>query len=221
MDFEYSMRHSLTQCFRSIGRELTEDMIVRYSVINDSFWKRLELGEITKEELLPGRFVALFQEYDIQGVSVEDFRRKYEEGLGEVYRYLDDSLSICRKLRGCVKQYVVTNGIARIQKKKLRLSGLAEVMDGMFISEEIGAPKPDTAFFDYCLANVEEKDRSRILLVGDSLTSDIRGGVQAGIVTCWYRAAGSKNPSDYKPDYEIENLREVFSVLKRDCGLKK
>lgn len=210
LDFSYSQSYAISKCFQSIGREITGEIIARYAEINDSYWKRLELGEVTKAELLTGRFITLFQEYGIQNVDVEAFRAEYQEALGSVYCYRDNSLEICRALKGRVAQYVVTNGVAATQRNKLRLAGFTELMDGLFISEEIGAPKPDKAFFDYCTGAVEERDKSRILLVGDSLSSDIKGGVQAGLATCWYRQEGTPNTSGYKPDYEISSLREVL-----------
>lgn len=190
LDFDYSQKYALTKCFRSIGRDITEEQIALYKQINDDYWRRLERGEVTKERLLTGRFYTLFRELGIECVDVEAFRQEYQTGLGSVFSFLDDSLNICRNLRGKVKQYVITNGVSAIQRNKLGLSGLAEVMDGFFISEEIGSPKPDSLFFRYCLEHVEEKDRRRILIVGDSMTSDIEGGMQAGIPTCWYNASG-------------------------------
>lgn len=213
LDFLYSQRYAVTKCFRSIGREITEEQIQRYSKINDDYWKRLELGEVTKEQLFTGRFVTLFHEYGIENIDVEAFAKEYQEALGSVFSYLDDSLDICRALQGRVHQYVVTNGDTATQRNKLELSGLAAIMDDLFISEQVGAPKPNRAFFDHVLARIEEKDKARILIVGDSVSSDIKGGVQAGIATCWYRTDGTENQSVYRPDYEISDLHTVFDIL--------
>ncbi|MCM1325283.1 MAG: YjjG family noncanonical pyrimidine nucleotidase [Bacteroidales bacterium] len=213
LDFLYAQRHSLGQCFETIGKEITEEILERYTQINDRYWKRLELGEVTQEELFIGRFRTLFEECKIQGEDARNMAEEYQYHLGHIYRLIDDSLEICRMLKSRVKQYVVTNGIAETQMNKLKLSGLYDVMDGFFISESIGTPKPQKGFFDYCLEHVEEKDKRRILLVGDSLSSDIRGGVQAGIPTCWYRPEGTENPSLWKPDYEVSDLHMIREVL--------
>lgn len=243
LDFLYSQRVAITKCFRSVGREITEEQIARYSQINDAYWRRLELGEVTKEQLLTGRFTTLFDEYGIAyersagvsggtgtnngsaentaenavagKISVEAFVREYQEALGSVFSYLDDSLTVCRTLRerAKIKQYVVTNGVSRTQRNKLKLSGFDEIMEELFISEEIGVPKPQKLFFDYCLSHMEEKDRTKILLVGDSLTSDIKGGVQSGIATCWYRPEGKRNDTPYQADYEISDLHKLYDVL--------
>ena len=213
LDFLYSQRYALQKCFRTAGREIAEEQMERYSQINDSFWKRYELGEISKERLLRERFVQLFKEYGIEDIEPGAFQREYEEALGSVVSHKDDSLTLCKALNGFVRQYVVTNGISATQRSKLKLSGLEEAMDGVFISEEVGAPKPSEEFFAYCLERIEEKDRSKILIVGDSLTSDIRGGIQAGIATCWYRPDTEENPSPYIPAYEISDLHMIYDIL--------
>ena len=213
LDFLYSQSYAIKKCFQTVGKEITEEQIQRYSQINDEFWKRYERGEVTKAQLLAGRFLQLFKEYDIRDIELEPFQREYQEALGSVFSFMDDSLTICKALHGYVRQYVVTNGVVSTQRSKLKLSGLMENMDGVFISEEVGVPKPEKGFFDYCLERVEEKDRSKILIVGDSLTSDIRGGSQAGIVTCWYRPDGEVNTSPYIPDYEISDLHMIYDIL--------
>ncbi len=213
LDFHYSQRLALEACFKSYGLVMTEEILQRYSAINDSYWKRLELGEITKKELLPGRFITLFEEYGIEGIDVESFRALYQEELGNHYAYIDDALTICQSLKGKVKQYVITNGVTTTQRTKLKLSGLADCMEELFISEEIGAPKPGRAFFDAVLEKIPEKDKSRILVVGDSLSSDIKGGVLAGLKTCWYRPEGCINSTEYQPDYEISDLHQLAEIL--------
>lgn len=214
LDFPYSQRYALKKCFQGIGLEITREQIDSYSRINDDYWKRLELGEITREELLTGRFATLFQQYGIGGVDVEAFHKAYEEALGSVFSFRDDGLSIVRRFQGKILQYVITNGISSVARSKIRISGLEKVMDGVFISEEIGYPKPRKEFFDHCLERIPEKDKSKILIVGDSLTSDIKGGVQAGIPTCWYRPEDRANDTPWKPDYEISDLHMVCSVVK-------
>ena len=213
LDFPYSQRFALKKCFRAIGLEITEGQIDLYSRINDSYWKRLELGEITREELRTGRFLALFHECGMEGIDVETFHSEYEKALGSVFSFRDDGLSVVRSLRGEVRQYVITNGVSSVARNKLQISGLADIMDGVFISEEVGFPKPRKEFFEYCLEQITEKDKSKILIVGDSLTSDIRGGVQMGIPACWYRLKGRENNTPWMPDYEISDLHMVYDIV--------
>lgn len=218
LDFGYSQNYAIKKCFQTIGEPITEEMIDRYSQINDSFWKRLEKKEITREELLPGRFLQLFQEYHIEGVDLIAFMQEYQESLGNVYSFQDDALTILTALHGHMKQYVVTNGVTSTQKSKLRLSEIYNLMEGVFISEQLGADKPSDEFFGKALAQVAEQDRRKILIVGDSLSSDILGGVRAGIATCWYNPKGLENPTDIQPDYEIQDLHQIYEVLEIICG---
>ncbi len=213
LDFNYSMRNALKQCFRAVNVKVTEAMIDRYAVINEGWWKRLERGEVTKEQLLNGRFVDFFSEYGLEELDVEKFRKDFQRNLGNIYSYLDDSLTICKALQTKFKQYVVTNGVASTQRSKLGLSGFADVMQELFISEEVGHNKPDKEFFAYCLEHVEEKDLSKILIVGDSLTSDIQGGNSVGIQTCWYNPKEKPLQEGFSVDYEINDLHQIYDIL--------
>lgn len=213
LDFNHAQHHSLCKCLKEIGVVPDERIVERYSRINDSWWKRLERGEVTKKELLTGRFKELFAEYEIACSDVEAFRKHYEEYLGEVYRYLDDSLEICKSLSGSCRQFVVTNGLAATALKKLKLSGFYDIMENIFISEQLGAPKPHRSFFDRVFESMPEVSKERILIVGDSLSSDMRGGNNAGIATCWYNPANECNLTEVETDYIIQNLKEVAAIV--------
>lgn len=213
LDFLYSQNLSIRKCFDIFEHEIDDEMISRYSKINDEYWKKHELGLITKQELLTGRFLSFFDEYNIRDIDVYEFVSKYENNLGNVYKYMEDSFDIVKKLKGRVKQYTVTNGVSAVQRNKMHLSKLDTLMDDMFISEEVGAPKPAREFFDYCFEHIDEKDKSKILIIGDSLSSDIKGGYNAGIKTCWFRSANAINNSGIVPDYEIEHLVEIFDII--------
>lgn len=112
-----------------------------------------------------------------------------------------------------MRQYVVSNGTVTAQTKKLRLSGLGALMDGVFLSEQLGAEKPRKEFFDQVFAAIEPFNKNETMIVGDSLTSDMRGGGDAGIVTCWYNPEGAAAPEGYRIDHEIHDLHEVYDLL--------
>lgn len=213
LDFEYSMRQSLKNCFEWAGLTMTEEIIATYERINDSYWKRLELGQITKAQLLNGRFVSLFEECGIEGVDVKEFRERFQDGLANIYAYVDGAQEICKGLQGKVKQYVITNGVSHTQRNKLMLSGLDQLMDGLFISEEIGFPKPELRFFEEVMHCIEEQDKEKILVVGDSITSDIKGGVMSGLKTCWFNPEGKENETPWQADYQISELKELYQYL--------
>ncbi len=212
MDFEYSMHKALRACFEAYHLEITDEIIARYEEINTAYWKRLERGEVTKKELLDGRFIDLFRELGYE-VDVPKFRKLFQVELGSYYAYLDDSIDICKNLHGKVKQYIVTNGVRETQIKKIKAAGFYGLMEEIFISGVVGYEKPRKEFFDHCLEHMEEKDPDKILIVGDSLTSDIAGGYNAGIKTCWYNPKGKKAGKSYHIDYEIQNLHQIYEVL--------
>lgn len=213
LDFDRSQDYALRFCFQKLNLEINDEIVQIYASINDSYWKRLERGEVTKKELLTGRFDTLFEQLHIDTVTSADIAPMYQKALGSVYFYKDDSLELCKKLQGKVKQYVVTNGVSSTQRNKLRLSGLDQIMDGIFISEEMNYAKPDIRFFERCFKQIPNFQKESTLIVGDSLTSDMKGGNQAGLDCCWYNPAGHKNESNLKIDYEIQNLWEVEEIL--------
>ena len=217
LDFHAAEAAAVRSLFREFGfGECTDAMLARYSVINDSFWKRLERGEISRSEVLTGRYRKFFSEIGIDPEWASRFNEKYQLRLGDTIVYRDNSLEIIRKLRGKVQQHVVSNGTIVAQEKKLRLSGLGELMDGVFLSEQVGAEKPNKLFFDRVFQGIHAADvcpPEEILIVGDSLTSDIRGGINAGIRTCWYNPKKLLLPEEYQIDYEIRDLNEIFGIL--------
>lgn len=192
----------------------SDEMLKRYSSINKNYWEMLERGEIEKKALLVGRFRDFFEKEGIDSSLAAEFNEKYQLRLGDTIVYCDDSLEIVKSLRGKVKQYVVSNGTVIAQTKKLRLSGLGELMDGIFLSEELGVEKPSVRFFDQIFAKIGPVDRSEVMIVGDSLTGDIRGGNNAGILTCWYNPEGTAAKEAVRIDHEIKDLHEVYGFLK-------
>ena len=187
LDFHAAEKAAVKSLFSEFGfGECTDEMVSRYSAINDIFWQRLERNELSKPQVLVGRFEQFFKEVGIPSEAAYEFNERYQLRLGDTIVYRDDSLNIVKNLRGKVKQYAVSNGTVVAQNKKLKLSGLGELMDGIFLSEKIGIEKPNRGFFDAVFSQIEAYDLSEVMIIGDSLTSDIKGGNNAGIITCWY-----------------------------------
>ena len=214
LDFNAAERAAIRTLFAEFELgECIDEMLARYSEINISFWERLERNEITKPEVLRGRFEQFFGEYGIDTGLAAPFNERYQVTLGDTIVYLDDSIDIIKSLRGKVKQYVVSNGTVAAQTKKLDRSKLGELMDGIFLSEKLGVEKPNREFFDKAFAVIGPKEPSEMIIIGDSLTSDIRGGMNAGIKTCWYNPQKKPVPEGYRIDYVIGNLKEVYGIL--------
>ena len=217
LDFKAAELSALMSLFEefSLGA-CTEEMVRRYSQINDGYWQRLERNEITKPQVLLGRFEEFFREIGVPGELAPEFNQRYQLRLGDTIVFRDDSYELVKSLRGKVRQYVVSNGTVAAQSKKLRLSGFGELMDGVFLSEEIGAEKPNKAFFDAVFEAIRPASPSEVMIVGDSLTSDMKGGIDVGIITCWYDPDRKPVPPEYAIDHVIFDLHEVVSIIEGD-----
>lgn len=215
LDFKTAERAGIRMGFRQLGLgECTEEMIGRYSIINDGYWKALERGKISKPEVLTGRFRDFFREFGLPAEMAELFNEHYQQNLGETICFNDHGYELVKELKGSVLQYAVTNGTRIAQEKKLRRSGLNGLLDGVFISEVIGTEKPMKGFFDAVFEKLSAYRKEEFLIVGDSLTSDMLGGYRAGICTCWYNPAGLANTQNIPVDHEIVHLEEVKDILK-------
>lgn len=218
LDFSKSERYGLEACLREIGfQEYNDEMLQRYAQINRRYWEALERGEVTKQEVLLGRFRTFFEEEGIACGDVEAFNLSYQHKLGERFFENEQSVELCSRLQGHVKQYVVTNGTALAQRNKLKFSGLGKCMDGVFISDEVGIEKPGKGFFDCVLGTVrsqipEKIQLHEIMIVGDSLTSDMKGGNNAGILCCWYNPKHLENTKDVRLDFVVDKLWDVAKI---------
>ena len=214
LDFAAAEKAAIQKLFGEFGLgECPDDMAARYSVLNDGYWKRLERGEITKAEVLVGRYRDFFSELGIDPALAEPFNARYQIALGDTVVYRDDSLNLVKSLHGKVKQYVVSNGTVIAQTKKLERSHLGEWMDGIFLSEQLGAEKPSPRFFEQVFAALPDIPKEDMLIVGDSLTSDMQGGLNAGVPTCWYNPKGLPRPEGMAIDFEIQDLHQIFELL--------
>ena len=214
LDFAAAEKAAIQKLFGEFGLgECTDGMVARYSSISGGYWKRLERGEITKAEVLVGRYRDFFSEIGVDPRLAETFNARYQIALGDTVVYRDDSLNLVKSLHGKVKQYVVSNGTVIAQAKKLERSHLGEWMDGIFLSEQLGAEKPSPAFFEKVFAALPDIPKEDMLIVGDSLTSDMQGGLNAGVPTCWYNPQSLPRPADMAIAFEIQNLQQIYELL--------
>ena len=214
LDFLAAEKAAMEECFAHFGLgELTPDRLARYSALNRTYWQRLERGEITKPQVLVGRFREFFTNEGISPDLAEPFNARYQEKLGDTVCFQDGADKLVARLKGRVRQYAATNGTRVAQEKKLRKSDLDKLLDGVFISELLGAEKPSQAFFDQVLAAIGPVDRRRVLMVGDSLTSDMAGGLAAGLRCCWYNPQKLPAPENMALDYIISDLNQVENLL--------
>ena len=212
LDFDENERVSLSKAFEKFGIPCDEQTIALYHDINLMYWQMLAENRIGKEELLIKRFETLFERIGIKADPVET-ENYYRAQLGQGCQVVPGAMEVCRKLKGDYKLYVITNGVAKTQHSRLKGSGFEDLMDGIFISDEIGYDKPDVRFFEYVRDHIEGFEKQKVLVIGDSLFSDIRGGVDFGLDTCYLNAYHKLNTTKTIPTYEIQDIVELLTIL--------
>ena len=211
-DFHKAEKIALTKTLVHFGIDPTEETLALYSTINAAHWKRLELGEISREEVKVGRYRELFETIGIECDPVKA-TAYYESMLAIGHYFMPGAPELLEELYRKYRLYIVSNGTAKVQEGRIGSSGIAKYMDGIFISQILGANKPDKQFFDICFAEIPDSSLSETVIIGDSLSSDIKGGINAGITTVWFNPKGIENDNDIKPDYTIKELSEVPGLL--------
>lgn len=214
LDFGKAEAYGIRKCFEqfSLG-ECTDEMLERYSVINRKYWEALERGELTKSQVLHDRFIEFFSSESIKFKHIDEFNDEYQLRLGDKAFFCDNALETVMSLKGKYRQYAVTNGTIVAQKRKLTQSGLINIFDDIFISDEIGYEKPAVEFFNAVQEKIGAFSRNEVMIIGDSLTSDMQGGNNVGILCCWYNPYGKENKQRIKIDYEINNITQVLKIL--------
>ena len=211
-DFHKAEKIALTKTLVHFGIDPTEETLALYSTINAAHWKRLELGEISREEVKVGRYRELFKTIGVECDPVKA-TAYYESMLAIGHYFMPGAPELLEELYGKYRLYIVSNGTAKVQEGRIGSSGIAKYMDGIFISQILGANKPDKQFFDICFAEIPDFSLSETVIIGDSLSSDIKGGINAGITTVWFNPKGIENDNDIKPDDTIKELSEVPGLL--------
>ena len=216
LDFEAAEKAAIRQCFSSHDMgECTDEMLRRYSAINRKYWEALEKGTRTKPEILVGRFREFFETEGFPTAYAESFNAEYQVRLGDTVVFCDEAFELVQKYKGKLVQCAVTNGTKVAQDRKLRNSKLDAVFDDIFISDVLGVEKPNKRFFDIVFERIGSYEPNEVLIVGDSLTSDMQGGKNAGILTCWYNPKKLGNNKGIDVSFEISNLWEVEQILQK------
>ncbi|MCI8624431.1 MAG: noncanonical pyrimidine nucleotidase, YjjG family [Provencibacterium sp.] len=211
-DFHAAQRQALERAFSRYALPFSEETLLLYDALNEGLWRKLERGEITREELFDSRFRLLFEELG-RSVDTVRFNADYLDALAGGVFLLPGALELCRRLHERCRLYLATNAVEHVQKRRLRASELAPYIDNIFTSEEMGYEKPDPRYFDGLFRRLGNPDRRRVLMLGDSLTSDMLGAVRAGIACCWYCPDAGKTPGGIPIDYRIERLEDFIPIV--------
>ena len=212
LDFKAAEKAAVKKVLERNGLPCSEEAVKNYSLINQSYWERFERGEIPKTAIFAGRFQSFLELYGEKG-DPEKISKEYSCGLSLEHQTVEGAHDIVKllKSRG-YKVYATTNGLSSTQYRRIKESGLGELFDGVFVSEDAGHQKPEKEYFDYVISNIAEKDKEKMLIIGDSPGSDILGGINSGIDVCWYNPSGKK--TEYEIKYEVKKLSEIDSILK-------
>lgn len=212
-DFEKSEREALKNTMIEFGIEYDENHHLKiYKELNTAIWKELEDGFITQEKLKVERFKRLSNRLDVE-FNEEEFAKLYMKNLSLASFLYGDSRDLVESLHKDYRLIIITNGLTEVQSNRIRKSTIAKYFDSVVISEEVKVSKPNPKIFQYALNNLNYSDKSKVLMVGDSLTSDIQGGINFGIDTCWYNPNKIVKRTEIKPTYEISNLMELKNII--------
>ena len=214
LDFDKSEEQALSRAFRDMGLEFSQKVLQIYRKNNVAQWQLFELGKLTKPQVLTNRFVLTFEDLRLPVDKAQQTGDLYEEYLKLGFFVVPHAEEVLTELQPNCKLYIVSNGVAEIQNSRMKGSGLETYFCARFVSETVGYPKPQIEYFNYCFEHIDNFDKSKTLIIGDSLTSDIQGGVNAGIDTCWFNPTHAPNKSTLTPTYEIDDLRQLLDIVK-------
>ena len=211
LDFKKAEYVAVQKTLRQQGLEPTEEVCQRYSQINQAHWEMLERKEITREQVLVGRFQVLFQELGCDA-DAEETAKIYAKNLSIGHYFLPGAEEALQQLAPKYKLYLASNGTTWVQEGRLDSANIRQYFQDIFISQQMGANKPAPEYFQRCFARIPGVDLSKTMIVGDSLSSDMLGGKNAGIATCWVNPR-HKISATVQPDYEIESLSQLPALL--------
>ncbi|KGM45623.1 YjjG family noncanonical pyrimidine nucleotidase [Neobacillus niacini] len=212
LDFGAAEKLALQLLFEEQNILHTPEIEEEYKRINQGLWRRFEEGEMSRDEVVNTRFSSLLHVYgkEVDGKLLE---KKYRSFLEEGHQLVDGAFDLIRELHSQYDLYIVTNGVSRTQDKRLRSSGLFPFFKDIFVSEDTGFQKPMKEFFDYVFERIPQFNVNDALIIGDSLSADIKGGQLAGMDTCWFNPKMKQNDSDSSPNFQIHKLEELKQIV--------
>ncbi|MBR2878959.1 MAG: YjjG family noncanonical pyrimidine nucleotidase [Clostridia bacterium] len=217
LDFLASEAYAIRTLFHKYNLgECSDEMLRQYSAINAKYWSMLERNEITKQEVLIGRFHEFFGSIGVDTTVAEAFNADYQLTLGDHIEFMENAEEMLMLNKGKCLLAAVTNGTKTAQEKKLRMSGLDRIFDAIFISEDVGAEKPSEQYFRYVFEKLGITNKKEVLIIGDSLIADMKGGYVSGIDTCWFNPGHKENTLNIPVTYEIENLNKIQDIVNKE-----
>ena len=212
LDFDKGMVHALNKTIVDYDIPKDENHLAIYSAINKKCWEDFEKKIITQNRLRLLR-MERFLRHIKSDVDPLYFSESYHKNLGNVIYYLENAEALIKDWSKDYKMILATNGLKDVQRARLSLSELPQYFEAIVISDEIGVAKPYKGFFDYAFEQIGHPPKEEVLIIGDSLSSDIAGGNRYGIDTCWLDQKGKAVPHHNQPTYVIKKLEELKKIL--------
>lgn len=212
LDFHKAEAVALSKALVRLGLEPGQETLELYSAINARQWQRLERREITREQVITERFELLFKALGVERSPVEA-NEAYRHFLGIGHYFMPGAPELLEELFPRYSLYLVSNGSATVQDSRIESAGISRYFKEIFISQRMGYDKPQVEFFNLCFERIPGLCRDTTIIVGDSLTSDILGGIRSGIHTCWYNPKKKPARKDIPAEYEVEELSQIPSLL--------
>ncbi|MDG0810348.1 YjjG family noncanonical pyrimidine nucleotidase [Cohnella rhizosphaerae] len=212
LDFGANEVDSLTQLFLQYGYTFSDELFQLYNSVNKQLWTDYENGKIPLDVVLNSRFSETMLKLGkvVDGLEWEGL---YRELLSDGNQLLmEGAMDVCHRLSKTHRMFIITNGITHTQIKRLKKSGLYDFFENIFDSQSIGYQKPAKEFFDYAIGHISDFHRKDALVIGDSLNTDIKGGLLSGIDTCWINRTAQKCPAEIKSTYTISSLTELIPI---------
>ena len=213
LNFDAAESKALAETLVNYGIEPDAETVQTYRTINEGLWRQLEKGQLRREKLMSERFTRFLKAIDAAGDGAE-MNRYYLEQLS-IHPDLasPEVLDVLRELSEVATLAVVTNGFQKVQSRRLAESGVENFLEDVFVSEKMDAEKPNRKIFAAALRALGVENREHVLMVGDSLTGDVQGGINAGLDTCWFNPHHQENPGKILPTYEISSLEELYPLV--------
>ena len=212
-DFKKAEVNAFDEACRKMGFASTPELMKTYSAINAALWKLLEQGGITQKVLRVRRFEQFLEAIDRQDLDAQEMATVYADALGRQSVPIEGAVEAVARWSKIVPVIIITNGISKIQHGRMNGSEVRHYIRGMVISEEVGAAKPDPKMLEIGMEMAGIMDKSRVLMLGDSLSSDIGAAANAGIDACWYNPKKNENTKGLPVRYEITDLDDVDGIL--------
>lgn len=219
LDFDAAERKALLETLQQFSLPCDEAAISRYHEINSSLWGELNKGKIRRDKLVIERFDRFVKEIGASAKATE-LNRAYTEHLATHADVIPGAEEALQELAEVATMIAVSNGTESVERGRLKLSGFEKYFDDIFISEAVGVSKPNPKIFQMAMRKLGIEHSDKVLVVGDSLSADIQGGVNAGLDTCWVNMNGVENESGLTPTYEVKALSELYPIVMEEDELQ-